>query len=347
MSVFGPPPGSADPAGPRRPPSYLPPEVRQRAPRLDHRYALPTSHRPGIIPLRPLGLGDILDGAVKHVRRNPRTVLALSAVTTACAILPAVLLVSGSALGVWLQTLRATDVLDVGSLTALLLAGGVGFAVLALSGLLAPSVAEAALGHRPDVAQVWSALRGRVLRLLVVQAVVMAVLALPGVVLVVLLVVASFGPVVLVLLTGALGGLAAAMATLWLVSRLALAGPVVVLERRGIGAALKRSWSLAGGRSWPLLGVCALAAVLALVVFSVLELLLLLVGSLLATLVETTPSQGVFLAGMVTNLATLLSATVVAPFVAGVLDLLYVDTRMRKEGLDVELLRAAARARTS
>ena len=40
---------------------------------------LPEAPRPGCVPLRPLGLGDILDGSFKVIRRNPKVTLGLSA----------------------------------------------------------------------------------------------------------------------------------------------------------------------------------------------------------------------------------------------------------------------------
>ena len=44
--------------------------------------------RPGIIPLRPLGLGDILDGAIKLIRFNPKAVLGLSAIAAVLGAIP-------------------------------------------------------------------------------------------------------------------------------------------------------------------------------------------------------------------------------------------------------------------
>ncbi|MET8543319.1 hypothetical protein ABZW03_22115, partial [Kitasatospora sp. NPDC004799] len=41
-------------------------------------WGAPASPRPGVIPLRPLSFGELLDGAVTTVRRHWRTVLALS-----------------------------------------------------------------------------------------------------------------------------------------------------------------------------------------------------------------------------------------------------------------------------
>src|SRR5918996_5880110 len=48
----------------------------------------PPPPRPGIIPLRPLGLGDILDGTVKMIRSNPKATLGLSAIVGVVAALP-------------------------------------------------------------------------------------------------------------------------------------------------------------------------------------------------------------------------------------------------------------------
>ena len=44
----------------------------------------------------------------------------------------------------------------------------------------------------------------------------------------------------------------------------------------------------------------------------------------------------------VTNLGSVLASTVTAPFTAALTALLYIDLRIRREGLDVALARAAA-----
>src|SRR5665647_1498949 len=46
------------------------------------------AHKPGIVPLRPLLLGDILDGAVKAVRFNPKSMVGLSAIMLAVFLVP-------------------------------------------------------------------------------------------------------------------------------------------------------------------------------------------------------------------------------------------------------------------
>ena len=48
--------------------------------------------KPGVIPLRPLGVGEILDGAFASIRRNPKAILGLAAVVmTISAVISAVI----------------------------------------------------------------------------------------------------------------------------------------------------------------------------------------------------------------------------------------------------------------
>ncbi len=62
-------------------------------------YAAPPPPRPGIVPLRPLGVGELLDGAFAAIRRYPRATLGLAAavmlVVTAVEVLTQWWLLSG------------------------------------------------------------------------------------------------------------------------------------------------------------------------------------------------------------------------------------------------------------
>ncbi|GAA1898908.1 glycerophosphoryl diester phosphodiesterase membrane domain-containing protein [Lapillicoccus jejuensis] len=345
MSGFGPPPGTPTGGGPRRAPSYLPPGGlggRRTGPP-----GLPlasSAHKPGIVPLRPLSLGDLLDGAAKHVRRNPGTVLGLSLATVAVCAVPAVLVSALVLTGTWWSAVDASFVLAPGEASVLLLGLGVAFGVLLLVGLLALPVSEAVLGRRPGLGALWAGLRPRLPRLVLLELVLLLLLAVPPVLVVVSLVVLSAGPLPLVLLAGLLGTLLVLAWTALVLWRTALAAPVLVLERRGVRDSLRRAWSLSSGGFWRIAGSTLLVTAVALLVFLVLGL----VASGIATLVTLvagldgdTAQAGLLLAS---NLATIGAAAVATPFVAGVVDLLYVDARMRREGLDVLLQRAAARS---
>src|SRR5437762_4971579 len=72
----GPPPGYGPSPGYGPPPRYGPPPGYGRAP------ALPKggSARTGPLPLHPMTLSDVLDGAFKLLKANARTVLTVTAV---------------------------------------------------------------------------------------------------------------------------------------------------------------------------------------------------------------------------------------------------------------------------
>src|SRR5205823_2675989 len=60
---YGQPPGYGQ--GPRPYGSWTPP---------------PQAPKPGVIPLRPLGVSELLDGAFTSIRRNPRATLGIAAI---------------------------------------------------------------------------------------------------------------------------------------------------------------------------------------------------------------------------------------------------------------------------
>ena len=63
------------------------------------------------------------------------------------------------------------------------------------------------------------------------------------------------------------------------------------------------------------------------------------IGGIAIDLLDLTRVQTASAMSFVTPLSTLVSATLVSPFLAGTVILQYVDARMRKEGLDLVLLR--------
>ena len=125
------------------PPPATGPVARPQAPML-------TAHKPGIVPLRPLQFGDILDGAVKAVRFNPKSMVGLSALVLAAFLLPS------AALGVGTTHLSATFLsrfgpgseVFLGVPSSLIQAVSTGLATALLSGLLIHVVGQAVLGRK-------------------------------------------------------------------------------------------------------------------------------------------------------------------------------------------------------
>ncbi len=109
------------------------------------------------------------------------------------------------------------------------------------------------------------------------------------------------------------------------------ASQAVVVERAGPIAAIKRSYWLTAGRFWPLLAIIMLSFILAGIVSSVITGIL---GAIVAAITHSnrlaTSATG-FVTGVVASGLTL-------PFSAAVSVITYLDLRVRREGLDVQLL---------
>jgi Membrane domain of glycerophosphoryl diester phosphodiesterase len=302
----------------------------------------PPSPKPGVVPLRPLTLGEILDGAVQTIRQNPKVMLGLSALVNLVLSLVVVLLQLG-ALRSDFATINGSASADDASGSAAELLSSV-FATLLqlvgttiLTGILVIAVSDAVLGRRPSIREVWDRARGRIWALLGVT--VLVFLTVVGVA------VAAVLPGIIALAAGAgvLGGLllvlgviAAVVLVTWIWIRWLFAPPTVLLERTGVRSSLGRSWRLVGGSWWRCFGILLLAQVLAGVLSGVLQLPFIVAGLAIGSAGST------FLAVVLTVVGGVIARTLIAPFSAAILALLYIDLRMRREGLDVTLQRAAA-----
>jgi uncharacterized integral membrane protein len=312
-----------------------------------------------VIPLRPLGVGEILDGAVTTIRRNPGPMLGLSAIV---AVLTQLL-----GLGVGYLLLRGAPALESLEPTASpgevfeAVAGLLGasaivvvvtwVATVVLTGILTVVVSRAVLGEKMSAGQAWRAARGRLPRLLLLTVVYSLIWVAPF--LAVTVVAFALGAV------GADGGtiaaitvllaLAAVPMTIWLYVRYALSGPSLMLESTspesgepsrpvGVAGALRRSGELVKGSWWRVFGILLLVLLIVVIISQVISVPF----SLPFFLVGDQPSDGEFLLTLVVSaLGGIVASTITAPFTAAATVLLYVDRRIRREGLDIELARAA------
>ncbi len=300
-----------------------------------------------MIPLRPLGIGEILDGAVSSIRAHPRAMLGFSALLVAASEVLQALLV-GSALSELASrtsvAVTATPDQLVETLVRGLPAMGVAIVVsflaqLLLTGVLTVVVSRAVLGRSISVQEAWATARPQLGRLfsatLVYGLLLVAAILVPFLPLVV--VVLGGGPAALVALLGFAGFLVAVAVLSLVVVRYALLAPVVVLERQPVRNALRRAPRLVERSFWRVLGILLLTQVLVIIVG-------LVVGvpfSVAATSIAGDDPFGA-LPLTITTIGGVLAGTLTYPFAAAVTALLYVDQRMRREGLDITLARAAA-----
>ncbi|HTT50596.1 MAG TPA: hypothetical protein VMH35_04255 [Streptosporangiaceae bacterium] len=310
------------------------------APAPGPRYGEPAP-KPGVIPLRPLGLGDILDGSFATIRRNPRATLGIAAVImTISAVISSTLtvsLVNVPSPGQHLTSQQAVHLLDQLFADALpVLAVTVLLSIIVqalLAGLLAPVIAREAGGQKISAGDAWRAAAPRLPSVLLATLLVLLAGLGPLLVLGLILLIALVAsvPLVVYAAVGVPGFFVAVVLSIWFSTMFSLVTPVVVLERASPGAALARSWRLVRQSFWRMFGILLLAEIIVVVAGAILQLPF----GFLATLLG---GRAGFSAGtVITVIGTIAAGTVTRPISAAVTVLLYVDMRMRKEGLDLAL----------
>ena len=366
------PPEQGQQQYPQQPPGYGPPpgqdygQAGYGAPG----HAQPQPPKPGVVALRPMTLGDIFNGAFSYIRNNPKTTVGLAMIVMAVAT------IMSSVASVFFLTDYTTFLDEImadptaadptepvfpfsplamgltylGEL--LIYAGG-----SVLLGLLAAVVGMAVLGHKLTPGQAWAAVRGRVGAILGLAFIKLGILLVLVVALVVTLFVGLFAGFMVGFEVGGgaglavgflvmlVGGLAIGAPSLWIWIRLYYAMPLVVLERLGPGQAMARSWRLSQQSWWRTLGYWLLAGLLVLAVNMVLTTPLALASGLF-TFIAPEALWAPVAAGVITYVGTVIVYAITQPFVAGVNTLLYIDLRMRREGLDLKLHQASQRGET-
>ena len=303
------------------------------------------------VPLRPLGLGDMFDGAFRTIRQNVGATIGIAflvnLVFLAIPVLGLAILASLGELGSLLPDLEAgqDDPLATGPLVSSLLSAVSTFlAGIVVTGLVVQVVARAAIGEKLTAREAWRRTRPQLLRL-VALAIATAVLpfAILALVVVAVIAAAAAGGTVAAVLTGIGLGVGAIVLVVWLWTRFLLLAPcVLVLERAGILASAKRARTLSIGSFWRLLGIYLLIYIAASLAAQLVAIPFALggVGSLFL-IGDETLSELIFL--MINNLAGVVSGSLSTPFVGAVVALQYIDVRIRREGLDVRLRQQAAR----
>jgi hypothetical protein len=131
----------------------------------------------------------------------------------------------------------------------------------------------------------------------------------------------------------------------WLTVRFSLASPALMLEKQGIKKAMGRSVKLVRGSWWRVFGIQLLAAIIASIVSAIVVIPFSLIaaafsGDGVSGLLNGTGGLGwTYL--VVSGIGSVIGSTITFPITAGVTVLLYIDQRIRREALDLELARAA------
>ncbi|WP_414168910.1 glycerophosphoryl diester phosphodiesterase membrane domain-containing protein [Streptoverticillium reticulum] len=308
---------------------------------------VPPAPKPGVVPLRPLSLGELLEGAFATMRRYWRTFIGVS-----LAVAAGTQVVETAITRPWLGKLQDLQSLQeqgkTVSVKELLNALGGTFGGLAVTGLIGLAgsivatamftavVSRAVLGRPMTAREAWQEARPRLAGMagllvvvpLLIGGVVLACL-LPGLIIAAAGTEAAGVPFIL------LGLLAGAVLAVMLWIRYSLATPVLMLEKQGVIDSMRRSAKLVRGSWGRIFGVTIVSSFLVFVFSSMVQI----PGGLIQTIFTKDATS--WPAMIITGIGAIVASTIALPFMASVTTLLYTDQRIRRESLDLELARAA------
>ncbi len=313
------------------------------------------AHKPGAIPLRPLGLGDIYDAALKIIRFNPKATVGSAVLVTAVAMAIPVTITAVLTFAVDLSLdPEATDysaseaagmIGSFGSLGLGIFLQSIGLVLV--TGMIAHVVAAAAIGQRLSLGEAWARTRGKrwrliglTLLLLGMTLLLVAAYAVAWVGVVALLdgwSLVAFGVVTVPLF-------AALMFWFW-IRVYYLPVPALMLEPIGVMAAIRRGYRLTERAFWRTFGIALLTVLLAQIAGGMLSFPVSLVGQI-ASVAGATSGYATLILVLTQALASVIAAAFVAPFTTAVASVQYLDQRIRKEAYDIELMSQAGITRS-
>ena len=323
--------------------------------------------RKSAIPLHPMTFGMILGRSFSALRHNPKVLfgfaVAVQFAITAIAVVVIVLVAGFAAARIASVPPGSPDQgpIVAGTIALSILLGvvltlaSVAFTSI-VQGLVAADVSFAALGRRATLRTLWSRVRPAFWRLFAYAllqglAALLWMLAVGGAAIAIMAgggfadgsIGIAVGLVVLLVL-------ASIPLAVWLTTKLLVVPAALVLEQATIGGALVRSWRLIRGRFWPALGVMfligAIMGLAAQVVSVPGSILSGVIGGVMAPTGSTDESQVIGLIALtVLPQILVLAVQAITLVVQGTgATLIYLDSRMRYEGLDQTLIRHIERS---
>ncbi len=320
--------------------------------------------KPGLIPLHPLGFGTIIGSSFRVMRRNPAPTFGLSVLLYGFVTIVYVGLI-GLLFAFTFSRLSSASYEDTGDITA----GSIGLfaistlvptslalvATALLQGIISLEVSRATLGEKLRIRGLWRLAKGRlgtlVLWSLLLTAGLIVFVVIASVSLGAMIAVTAgtssgaeaVGAIIGVILVTLLVGLVFAAIGSWIGIKTALVPSVIVLERLGLFASIRRSWQLTRGHFWRTLGAQLLIGVIVYAASYIVSIPITLIGTIVATLVNPNADEvafGVTFAIMyiVLGIVTVVVGSIGLVMQSASLALIYIDIRMRREGLDLELL---------
>jgi hypothetical protein len=312
--------------------------------------------KPGLIPLRPLGFGTLLGAPFLTLKRNPKATFGSALLVQAITVIVSLLVVGVVTFFVISRITSASpedqDAVAAGGIVGILLASLVPFliglaATVFLQGVIVTEAARATLGEKLTLRATWKATWPRLGHLLLWTlmaggAVTVALILIAAVVW--LLVSLGEGFIAAGVILGIVAGFALFAVLVWLGIKLSIVPSVIVLERVGVSEAIRRSWRLTDGYFWRTLGVQYLIAFIVGTVSQVVVTPITVLYMIAISVIDPTSSRAedwiapaLLYVGLI--IVSLLVASVTSVVQSAAIAFIYIDLRMRKEGLDLELIR--------
>jgi hypothetical protein len=262
--------------------------------------------------LRPLGIGEILDAAIKVVVRHWKPLMGCIVGLTAPVWILYVLVIASidsSLLEADAQFSTDTSSSSTDVDTTAIVGFGLSGVLLLVTFLIAFTacfkvVSDAWLGSEPSI--------GRSLRFGLRRSPMVALLAL------------------IAGIATAIGFVACLLPGIWLSVLWCVAFPALLFERIGPFKAMGRSGSLIKGRWWASFLLVLVGYLLVTIIGSIIQYGLLAIAAVAS-------GESVIVSAIATVVGSTLSSAITYPYLAAVLTILYFDQRVRKEGFDLQM----------
>ncbi|WP_435743881.1 glycerophosphoryl diester phosphodiesterase membrane domain-containing protein [Microbacterium sp. PMB16] len=315
----------------------------------------------GLIPLHPLTFGMLLGKAFSALRHNPKVlfgfavVIQLIVVLATAGVMGVVLFTTFSRLETVSPASPDFEAVLAGTVAINIIAGlAVGLTSIAftamMQGVVAAEVGYASIGVKATLGMLWRKMAPSFWRLAGFAS--LSVVAVFGIFAIVAVIIGAFvagglggsveliGVVVLVVI---LIALACIPLSVWLTTKLLLVPSILVLERARFRDAFVRSWRLTRGRFWVAFGVTFLISMIMGLAMQVVSFPVAMLGSLLGSVVAPTGGDPGAIIGYVATLIAPQILLLVLQAITLVVQstgsaLVYLDCRMRYEGLDQTLV---------
>ncbi|MFE7325256.1 hypothetical protein ACFU8W_09805 [Streptomyces sp. NPDC057565] len=329
--------------------------------------------KPGVIPLAPLSLGDILGGAFSTMGRYWKQLFGIGAAVYggAVVVVGAAVAIAYSAVSDHLHRvveLSAEESASTEDIAPLVIAFGAVWLVALVSLMIGtammyatvPAVLQdAVLGRRTTFGIIWRRAWARVPAVIGTVILTGLITLIPFVFMMVAMVSAIVAAVGLdagsgaaaLISLGFLGALATFPLAAWLWVKFSLAPSAVVFEGQSPISALRRSSQLVRGDWWRIFGISLLALIMAAVGSYIIQIpfsfLGLFPGMVSTANLDSDPSVAAVIVAVSGYLVAMLLGQLIGQLVSAtfpqlVTGLLYVDRRMRNENLGPVLAEAAA-----